>query len=142
MVVKQVRTDAEEIHNLRTYLDSMFTIDSSGQVQWHREQNIGNSYWGNNSGVQTVDYSTISGTYSGTQGYNWQIGGYNLLTITRDGDGAGDSDTPRVTINSVLKLSPRNDAPRPAEAGLIYYDSDDCKLKVYNGSSWKNVTNN
>ncbi|MCK5050290.1 MAG: hypothetical protein KAS53_01030 [Candidatus Cloacimonetes bacterium] len=141
MVVKQVRTDAEEIHNLRTYLDSMFTIDSSGQVQWHREQNIGNSYWGDNPGVVTTDYMTISGTNSSTNGFNWQIGGYNMLTITRDGDGAGDSDTPRVIINSVLELTPRSAAPTPAKEGLIYYDKDDRELKVYNGSSWKIVTN-
>ena len=143
MVVKQVRTDAEEIHNLRTYLDSMFTIDSSGQVQWHREQNIGNSYWGDNPGTVTTDYMTISSASSDatTHGFNWQIGGYNIITATRDSDGTGDSDTPRVIINSVLELTPRSAAPTPAKEGLIYYDKDDRELKVYNGSSWKIVTN-
>ncbi len=139
----QIENDTLKLSKLKAKLDSTFTIDSSGQVQWHREQNIGNSYWGLNPGTVTTDYMTISSASSDgtTHGFNWQIGGYNIITATRDSDGMGDSDTPRININGVLELTPRSAAPTPAEEGLIYYDSDDHKLKVYNGSSWKIVTN-
>jgi hypothetical protein len=37
--------------------------------------------------------------------------------------------------NGGLKFVPQSDAPT-AEAGTVYYDADDNKLKVYNGTSW------
>ena len=42
--------------------------------------------------------------------------------------------TDQVLCND-LKLEPRSAAPS-ATAGRVYYDSDDNKLKVYNGTSW------
>jgi hypothetical protein len=44
-----------------------------------------------------------------------------------------------VSISSVLYLSPISAAPSPAYEGMVYYDSDDHKLKVYNGSTWDNL---
>ena len=45
------------------------------------------------------------------------------------------------TIYDVLTLNPIATADRPASptAGMIYYDSDDDCLKVYNGTSWYNL---
>ena len=139
----QMEKDAKKVSELRKHLDSMFTINSSGQVQLNREINMGNTYWGLNPGKVLTDHMNISsdspdGTTHGM--VLLQIGGYNMITATRDSDGAGDSDTPRVIINGVLELTPQSAAPTPAKEGLIYYDSSDNNLKVYNGSSWKIVT--
>ena len=41
-----------------------------------------------------------------------------------------------VTIDHVLKLVPQSAAPSSPAAGMLYYDSDDNKLKLYNGSGW------
>lgn len=41
-----------------------------------------------------------------------------------------------VTIDHVLKLVPQSAAPTSPAAGMLYYDSDDNKLKLYNGSTW------
>lgn len=49
----------------------------------------------------------------------------------------GDFTLKYVTINDVLKLAPRSSAPTSPTEGMIYYDSDDHKLKVYNGTIWQ-----
>jgi len=36
-----------------------------------------------------------------------------------------------------MTFTPRATAPSPPIAGMVYYDSDDNKLKVYNGSGWQ-----
>jgi hypothetical protein len=41
----------------------------------------------------------------------------------------------RIHSNGGLKFVPQSAAPT-AEAGTVYYDSDDNKLKVYNGTTW------
>jgi hypothetical protein len=47
------------------------------------------------------------------------------------------SSTNLTRINaSKIHLIPRSAAPSPAEAGDIYYDSDDNKHYGYNGSTW------
>lgn len=38
-----------------------------------------------------------------------------------------------------LKLIGRSDAPEDATAGVIYYDSDDNKLKCHNGTGWQDL---
>ena len=139
----QMENDAKKVSELRKHLDSMFTIDSSGHVQLHKEIELGPSYWGLNPGKVLTSHMNISsdspdGTTHGI--VLLQIGGYNMITATRDSDGAGDSDTPLVSINGVLELTPQDTAPLPAKEGMIYFDSNDDKLKVYNGSSWKVIT--
>jgi hypothetical protein len=42
-------------------------------------------------------------------------------------------------INDFMKIEPRSTAPSPATIGMIYYDSNDDKLKVYTGSVWENL---
>jgi DNA-binding beta-propeller fold protein YncE len=42
-----------------------------------------------------------------------------------------------VKINNALKLEPMTSPPTNASEGTLYYDSDDHKLKVYNGTDWK-----
>ena len=50
-----------------------------------------------------------------------------------DGDFANDV----LTINDVLKLTPRSTAPSNPVAGMMYIDSSDGnKLKVYDGTVW------
>ena len=36
-----------------------------------------------------------------------------------------------------MTFTPRATAPSSPTAGMVYYDSDDNKLKVYNGSGWQ-----
>ena len=45
----------------------------------------------------------------------------------------------KLHINDVMRLEPRSAAPTNPSAGDIYYDSDDNKLKCYNGSSWNDL---
>jgi hypothetical protein len=62
------------------------------------------------------------------------------------GVGSGQNDvqneTPeRVRIKAAgqVRFVPRSGNPSGAEAGDVYYDSGDNKLKVYNGTSWENL---
>lgn len=42
-------------------------------------------------------------------------------------------------INDFMKLEPRSTAPVSPTKGMIYYDDNDDKIKVYTGSSWENL---
>lgn len=42
-------------------------------------------------------------------------------------------------INDFMKIEPRSTAPSSATIGMIYYDSNDDKLKVYTVSVWENL---
>ncbi len=42
-----------------------------------------------------------------------------------------------LTINDVLKLTPRSSAPSSPTKGMMYFDSNDDKLKVYDGVAWQ-----
>ncbi len=42
-------------------------------------------------------------------------------------------------INDFMKLEPKNSAPTSPTKGMIYYDNNDNKIKVYTGSSWENL---
>ena len=48
----------------------------------------------------------------------------------------GDFTKNVLTINDVLKLTPRSTVPSSPVAGMIYFSSSDSKLKVYDGSAW------
>lgn len=69
--------------------------------------------------------------------------GSNLLYIDNSNTTTpliqGDFAENKLTINDILQVAPRATAPIPAEAGDIYYDSTDNKLKVYNGTIWENL---
>jgi len=49
----------------------------------------------------------------------------------------GDFTNNVLSINDVLKLTPRDTAPSSPVAGMIYFDSADGKLKVYDGAAWQ-----
>lgn len=42
-------------------------------------------------------------------------------------------------INDFMKLEPRNSPPSSPTKGMIYYDSNDDKVKAYTGSVWENL---
>jgi hypothetical protein len=45
----------------------------------------------------------------------------------------------RIKAGGQVRFVPRSGNPSGAEAGDVYYDSSDNKLKVYNGTSWENL---
>ena len=45
-----------------------------------------------------------------------------------------------VTIESLLTLKPRSTPSSPSE-GDIYYDSTSKRVRVYNGTSWRDMNN-
>lgn len=49
--------------------------------------------------------------------------------------------TPARTLHiaDYMRIEPQSDAPASPSAGDIYYDSDDNKLKCYNGSAWQDL---
>ena len=122
---------------------NIFKLNTSDNVEWGVTQEIGNSYWGLNPGVTVTDYMNISSVSADGVTHGMvlaQIGGYNMITTTRDSDGAGDSDTPLTTINSVLQLTPMA-TPSTGSEGMIYANSSDNHLYYYNGSSWVQLDN-
>ncbi len=46
----------------------------------------------------------------------------------------------KVNINDVMQLTPRSTVPASAAEGDMYYDGVNHKLKIHNGSEWKNVS--
>ena len=61
------------------------------------------------------------------------------MTIASSGNvGIGTSSPERkLHINDVLRLEPRSSPPSSPSAGDIYFDSDDNKLKCYDGTTWQ-----
>jgi hypothetical protein len=98
------------------------------------------------------------GIAAGSSNGNWCTGrlheitnaqpGYDL-SINGDTESTTGSSAGRAAIRSdryfdnceanVLQAIPRANPPSPAFAGQIYYDSDDNKLKCYNGTSWNDL---
>ena len=98
------------------------------------------------------------GINAGSSNGNWCTGrlhrivspqpGYDL-SINGDVESTTGSSAGRLPIRSdryfnnceanVLQAVPRSNPPSPAYAGQIYYDSDDNKLKCYNGTSWNDL---
>lgn len=86
-------------NNADSAYDGIGTYNTSDRWQWDVEQETGNTYNGLNPGVVVTRYMNISD--SNTHGFApWMINGYIPLTLTRDGDGTGDSDTPLIKFNS------------------------------------------
>ncbi len=138
----QMEEDANIVSELRDKLDKMFALNDDGSISVKGSLSLGTNFWGKNSGKVLTNYMTIdsSSPDGATHGMVLaQIGGYNMITASRVSDGAGGSDTPLVNVNGVLELTPQSTAPSPAKKGMIYFDSNDNKLKVYNGSNWKVV---
>ena len=55
-------------------------------------------------------------------------------------DGSGnivlETSTGGVDVTGRIKITPQSAAPSSPSAGMIYYDSDDNKLKLHNGTSF------
>lgn len=82
---------------------------------------------------------------SGTGGGNYWTRDDNTNTISPDVDndnidiGSGTFTGGTMTINDLLNAPASSAAPASPQAGSIYYDTDDNKLKVYNGTIWENL---
>lgn len=61
--------------------------------------------------------------------FNIRFNGANRFTVSGNGV---------TSINSVMKLTPRNSAPANPEKGMIYMDNITNKLRVYDGTQWQN----
>jgi hypothetical protein len=62
-------------------------------------------------------------------------GNANIRFETSASNGSTPTERLRVHANGGLKFVGQSAAPT-AEAGTVYYDTDDNKLKVYNGTTW------
>ena len=90
------------------YTDELEEVTAAAGITLNSELNCGNSYWGLNPGSVIANYMNISAASGDgvTHGLVLaQIGGYNMITTTRDSDGAGDSDTPLTTILGDLTVT-------------------------------------
>lgn len=82
---------------------------------------------------------------SGTGGGNYWTRDDNTNTISPDVDndnidiGTGTFTGGTMTINDLLNAPVSSAAPSSPQAGSVYYDTDDNKLKVYNGTIWENL---
>lgn len=74
--------------------------------------------------------SIFGGKENSTDG---SLAGY--LSFATRPDSGNPTERIRIHSNGGLKFVPQSAAPT-AEAGTVYYDSDDNKLKVYNGTTW------
>jgi len=108
-----------------------------------------------NAAFFAINWDAIA---AGSSNGNWCTGrlheitnaqpGYDL-SINGDMESTTGSSAGRLPIRSdryfdnceanVLQAIPRANPPSPASAGQIYYDSDDNKLKCYNGTSWNDL---
>ena len=126
MVVKQVRTDAEEIHNLRTYLDSMFTFGPEG-IEPQKAFNVGNLQLTKDGGAMThTDMSVSSSSSEGVEmSYAFKIDGNSILIIKTESDGKGGTKNRKVEFKGNLDIL-------DSENGVILTSSDGSKwlLKV------------
>jgi len=43
------------------------------------------------------------------------------------------------SIRDALVLQPRTTAPASPEKGMMYFDSADDRLKVYDGTTWRTI---
>ncbi len=149
MVVKQVRNDAEEIHNLRTYLDSMFTLSSEGEaiaeigfktdkisektygygITLGSALKIGNFQLTEDGGVMTfADMNVTAETSDGdVMSYAFKIDANSILIVKAESDGKGGTKNKKVECNGDFEiLDPDN--------GVILTSSNGSKwlLKVKN----------
>ena len=50
-----------------------------------------------------------------------------------------DVDVDTITVNDLFNAPSGSDAPGSPQGGTVYFDTDDNKLKVYNGSTWEDM---
>lgn len=63
----------------------------------------------------------------------------NSIVISGDGVGLGISPQRSFHVNGAMKIVPQAAAPSSPQKGDIYFDSNDNKLKCYDGSQWQNL---
>lgn len=65
----------------------------------------------------------------------------NLAVFKDDGKVGIGTDNPEADLHVAghMKLEPQSDPPDSPSAGMLYYDSDDHKLKLFTGSIWENL---
>jgi hypothetical protein len=64
--------------------------------------------------------------------------GYRNIVIPSGNVGIGITKPARkLHVNDVMRLQPRSSAPSSPSMGDMYMDSNDGKLKVYDGSTWR-----
>ncbi|MBN2730654.1 MAG: hypothetical protein JXR53_15625 [Bacteroidales bacterium] len=82
---------------------------------------------------------------SGSGNSNYWVRDDNTGTISPDVDndnidiGTGTVTAGTMTINNLLNAPASSAAPSSPQAGSIYFDTDDSKLKVYNGTIWEDL---
>ena len=67
----------------------------------------------------------------------------NALTIYKNGRveiGDGFNVNGNDTMDGVLRLNPRDNAPTPASQGDLYFDTDNNDLCIYDGTVWHDTT--
>jgi len=69
----------------------------------------------------------------------WNDGNNTRLLIDGSGNVGIGTETPARTlhVNDYMRLEPVSDPPDTPSAGDIYFDSDDNKLKCFDGTDWQ-----
>lgn len=107
------------------------TTDNGRRLQVNGIASFNNSSSGV-GGIRIIGVGT-------TTGFDVQADNNNCELWNRDNGlmafGTNGTERLKIHANGGLRFQPQSAAPT-AEAGTVYYDSDDNKLKVYNGTSW------
>jgi hypothetical protein len=88
-----------------------------------------------------AEFRTIDGTDNPGLNIETNASGTMLMQVYSAGNtktlqfGTNSTERLRIHENGGLKFVGQSAAPN-AEAGTVYYDTDDNKLKVYNGTTW------
>lgn len=126
--------------------------DPSLYTTWYRDTTAGVIYQAHDTDFVNINHKLQIGELK-EPAYNLEVTGTTYLngnvtindtiwltggeTIYATGNGFIRLETGGYTeIKDVMKLVPRSDAPGSPSEGMMYFDSDDHKLKVYNGSTW------
>jgi hypothetical protein len=116
--------------------NSIFSLLTNGEI-YNRE--VGSSAANNAVEVHIRPYAGKSGYLTFTENAvadRWAIGIQNANSGLRFlANGALGTETIKFHTTGGIRYVPQSAAPT-AEAGTVYYDSDDNKLKVYNGTTW------
>jgi hypothetical protein len=87
--------------------------------------------WNSSNYLSSAQFSSIFGGKE--NGTDANLAGF--LSIATRPAGGNPTEKIRVHSNGGIKFIGQSAAPN-AEAGTVYYDTDDNKLKVYNGTTW------
>lgn len=80
------------------------------------------------SGITTLPFRIFSGNSD------------DVLVLRNSRIGIGTNEPARTAhINGVMRLEPQSSAPSSPSAGDIYFDSNDNKLKCYDGTTWQDL---